>query len=273
MQKKSYFKTHILLNNKYMMIRIFPLKSLCICVIFYLLIITLFFEKSLQTNKSISYTYDNITSFEYYNNFVYTYENKHSTKNELLELKNEYYSAFYCKNDICVRADNQYNNKFIEFPDENGNIKLYIIYTCTYDNIKLKNCFSGSCAVYNDIEYYISYECNSNSECLSNKCFNNYCVYNDEEPIVHCDNIYIQPSLFKKESSYIYCGKVAEDTCKINDECSSKKCNNGYCEMQLEGPSDGDGANFGISISMIGALILFIIIICGFCCCSKKSKK
>jgi len=72
-------------------------------------------------------------------------------------------------------------------PDINGNIKLYISETYSYEYIKLKNplikrCYHNTC---------VSYKCNNDTECSYNKCFNNYCIFNDKVPIVHCDNIYL----------------------------------------------------------------------------------
>jgi len=54
---------------------------------------------------------------------------------------------------------------------------------------------------------------------LSNKCYNNYCLFNNETLIIHCDNIYIKPTLYKKYSSYMHCGKTYGDICNINDDC------------------------------------------------------
>jgi len=186
-------------------------------------------------------------------------------KNELLELKDEYYVAYYCKDDICVKADYEYRKIFIEFPDKNGNIKLYNIYTSINDNAKLNKYSNVTCNIYDNIRYCVSYECTTDSECLSNKCINNYCVFNEETPLVHCDDIYIQPSLFKKRSSYIYCGKAANDICENNDECSFKQCYDGICLQQEKGPSDSESmillGYYYILLKYIGIIVFVIIVI------------
>jgi len=130
-------------------------------------------------------------------------------KDEVLKITNEYYISFFCKNDTCVSVDG-YSDRTIEIPDENGNLIKYISLTFPYDEIKLEkpNCLE---------------KCTTDSQCLSNKCFYNCCVFNDETPIVHCDDIYSRPTLFKERSSYMHCGKAWKDSCKTNDECSSKK--------------------------------------------------
>jgi len=40
----------------------------------------------------------------------------------------------------------------------------------------------------------------TDSQCLSKKCFSYYCVFNGETLVVHCDDIYFLPGLFKKEA-------------------------------------------------------------------------
>jgi len=231
------------------------------------------FQKNLQKNieKETFYTYSNITSLENYYKYVYVYNKSNiKSKNEILKTKNIYYVSYYCRNDTCVSVDNKYNKNFIEFPDEYGNINLYITKTLSYNAIKYNNvstvdtCSSNKC---------ILYSCSANSECLSNKCFNNLCVFNDETPIVHCDDIF-KFSIFGK-SSYMHCGKAYQDTCKNNNECSSKKCSDGFCDMQMKGPSDIDSLSHSISliILFIVIIIIFILlcIIC-FCKCHKSYK-
>jgi len=234
---------------------------------------TQIFQKSFQKsigNRTV-YTYSNITSLENYYHYVYVYnKNNIKSKNEILKNKNVYYVSYYCRNDTCIYVDNTYDKNFIEFPDEYGNINLYITKTLSYNTIKYNNistvasCNSNKCVLYS---------CTANSECLSNKCFNNFCVFNDETPIVHCDDIY-KFSIFGK-SSYMHCGKAYQDTCKNNNECSSKKCLDGFCDMQIEGPSDTDSLSPSISLIIIFIVIIIFIllcIICFICKCHKSYK-
>jgi len=107
------------------------------------------------------------------------------SKEDVLKIKDEYHIRFYCKDDICVHVEREYDNYFIEFPDINGNVTNYIVYTCTYNDIELNYC--NSIKMINGENY--SVECNNDSECLSNKCYKNHCMYNNETPIVHCDDI------------------------------------------------------------------------------------
>jgi len=150
-----------------------------------------------ETNETELYTYNNITTCDEVGEFTYIY--KHSiSKERVLNITDQFYNGYYCKNDICVLTDNSYGKPFIEIPDINGNIKLYISETYSYEFIELKNpptkiCYRNTC---------ISYKFNNDSECLYNKCFNNYCIFNDKAPIVHCDNIYLG-----NHKSYTYCVK------------------------------------------------------------------
>ncbi|KAL6632374.1 hypothetical protein LY90DRAFT_518012 [Neocallimastix californiae] len=78
--------------------------------------------------------------------------------------------------------------------------------------------------------------CTSNSDCLSNKCLKSVCVFNDDNPIVHCDDIYLGGG-----RSYMYCGKPYHDTCKTDNECSSRICfEDNICNLQRKGPSDSE---------------------------------
>ena len=170
-------------------------------------------------------------------------------KNEVLNIHNEFYISFYCKDNICVSTDYSYLDKTIEIPNNKGEMIKYITDTCRYDNI----------------DYCIT-NCTINSECLSNKCYNNKCIFNEENPIIHCDNIYIN-----NKSSYMYCGKAYLDICNNNDECSSKKCHSTekYCLIQTDGPQSGhqnDTNNLDKNIYlfrfiMILITILFLILI------------
>ncbi|KAG4092228.1 hypothetical protein H8356DRAFT_1082390 [Neocallimastix lanati (nom. inval.)] len=183
------------------------------------------------------------------------------TKEEILKMKDNYYTNYYCKNDICVGEIHIYNDNFIDIPDENGNITKYNVGTCTQDYIDTDDC-NGS-------------ECSEDSECLSNKCYKNHCIFYDETPIVHCSNIY-KRRWFLDPTVYMYCGKAPDDTCNEDNECSSKHCANNTCQSQTDGPSDSDGVqSYFEALIIIGVLIIVIIIaiIIGCCCYNKKKYK
>ncbi|ORX83876.1 hypothetical protein BCR32DRAFT_277605 [Anaeromyces robustus] len=128
--------------------------------------------------------------------------------------------AYFCKNDNCTSVYNEgYRDHYVMLPDDNGNIKTYIIYNCE------QSCISK--VDYNET-HYISYKCTNNSDCLYDKCVNNFCTFNDKSSIEYCNNIYKYFSYF--EYSYIHCGKAPGDTCNNNNECSSKKCEKNICE-------------------------------------------
>jgi len=184
------------------------------------------------------------------------------TKDEVLKMKDKFYVSFYCKDDICVYTDCYYRKPYARIPDKEGNYTKYITYTCNYEEIELNDCVYEF--PYNNS--LVSVKCTSDSECLSNKCFKNHCVFDEETPLVHCDNIYSAPTLFRKASSYIYCGKAYGDTCKNNDECSSKLCSSkGICTLQTNGPSDSDYIGPGITLAYISFIFVIAIIIgCGF---------
>jgi len=121
------------------------------------------------------------------------------SKDEVLKFKDKFYVSFYCKDDICVYTDCYYNEPYVRIPDKEGNYTKYITYTCNYEKIELNDCAYG--VPYDNS--LVSVKCTFDSECLSNKCFNNHCVFNEETPIVHCDNIYSGPTLFRKANSYM----------------------------------------------------------------------
>jgi len=232
--------------------------------IIYLLIVLQFLKISSQ--KEIVYTNRNITSLNRYNKYVYIYNNHTSlTKEEVLNIKDNSYISYYCKNDICVEADYEYTKKFIEFPNKEGNINIYIVVTFININDKLINHYNKT---YSN-KTYISINCSNDSDCLSNKCYNNYCIFNEKNPIVHCDDIYTG-----NRKSYMYCGKPAHDICKNNDECSSKICYDGFCGIQYNGPSDSEYTTGAIKVfySFLAIVVIFIILIimCCICFCRKK---
>jgi len=189
--------------------------------------------------------------------------NSYISKEELLEVKNNYYARYYCKDEICTQVVYDYDDYVMEFPDINGNITNYIVYTCTNNDIELDKCKDE----YMIDDMIFSLICNNDSECLSNKCYKNHCMYNNETPIVHCDNIY-SDKWFLGKSSYMYCGKPPGDSCIENDECSSKNCRKNECQFQDDGPSDSDGVKTYIEgLIFFVILIVLVIIAIVICCC------
>lgn len=189
------------------------------------------------------------------------------TKDEVLKLKNAYFVAFYCKDNLCAKTNYEYTDSFVEFPDENGKMKKYITDTCPRNKFKYGMCNGKN-------QFYTN--CTTNSDCLSNKCLKNVCVFNDENPIVHCDDIYLGG-----KKSYMHCGKPYYDTCKTDDECSSEICvdvcsskicddEEKVCNMQYKSPSDSEGA-MGIIYSFYVMIIALFLLIC--CCCYSNCKK
>ncbi|KAG4095489.1 hypothetical protein H8356DRAFT_1427093 [Neocallimastix lanati (nom. inval.)] len=157
---------------------------------------------------------------------------KYLTKDEVLKLKNAVFVAFYCKDNLCAKTKHSYTDFFVEFPDENGRMKKYITETCPRDKIGTKMC---NTEIYYDGNLFYT-NCTSNSDCLSNKCLKSVCVFNDDNPIVHCDDIYLGGG-----RSYMHCGKPYHDTCKTNNECSSRICfEDNTCNLQRKGPSDSE---------------------------------
>ncbi|KAL6611139.1 hypothetical protein LY90DRAFT_517399 [Neocallimastix californiae] len=151
--------------------------------------------------------------------------------------------------------------KFIRFPDDHGNMKTYIIYTCE------KSC--NFTLNYNST-HYVSYKCTKDSECLYNKCVNNYCVFSSTASVEYCSNIYHYLAMF--EYAYIHCGKAPYIPCKNDDECSSKKCGKNSC-------NNVDYKEYSIRISQslqtaeISILLIIISIIWCCCCCYRRKKR
>jgi len=142
-------------------------------------------------------------------------------------------------------------------------MKKYITETCPRDKIGTEMC---NTEIYYDGNIFYT-NCTSNSDCLSNKCLKSVCVFNDENPIVHCDDIYLGGG-----RSYMHCGKPYHDTCKTDDECSSKICfEDNTCNMQYEGPSDSEGGAMGMIYSFYIMIIALILLSC--CCCYSICKK
>ncbi|KAG4086929.1 hypothetical protein H8356DRAFT_1371993 [Neocallimastix lanati (nom. inval.)] len=237
----------------------------------YALFIICFIVKIISTfdlNNKIIYTYENITNYENKEKFIYLYKNsKIITKDDVLGIYDEYFISFYCKNDICAYLDNYYSKPFIEIPDKNGNISLYIIKTFEKnDTVSNSYCDNNVC---------FSYNCTTNTQCLYGKCMNNLCVFDENAPVTHCDDIYTPPGIFKRRSSYMYCGKARYDTCKNDNECSSKRCYEGKCDMQDLGPSDSeDTVNTAITTYAFLLILAFSIFLCCICCfCNNNTKK
>jgi len=210
------------------------------------------------------YTFDNITEYSIgYKKYVNVYdEDKVLQKEKVLKLKNVVNTSYYCKDDICIEVDTQYGKYFIEFPNSNGDITLYNIHICSYDNINIDKCTRGFCE--NDMCLYLT--CNSDIECLSNKCFKNYCVFNENNPVVHCDDIY------NKGKSYMYCGKAHGDTCEVDYDCSSQKCEMEHCRKKMKDQYDEstDDEKILPLIIIISLLIIISIVFFYFIFKTKK---
>jgi len=228
------------------------------------------------------------------------------SKTEVMKRNKFSSKQYYCKkdSDICVFTAKFYEAPYINFPDENGNIKTYIARSCNYDD-DLTKCFDGDEYTTRETNetVFCSYRCTKDSDCLHNKCMftnqkdssqintpsnslykrNNitnssvgYCVFNsNNSPVIHCDDIFKYYLWGYFERSYVHCGKPYDDNCKTGEECSSESCNL-TCSPNVEEPSD-----IGIRTrNIVNAIIIFIgiilIIIC-LCCiglyCSKKYYK
>ena len=173
--------------------------------------------------------------------------------------------SYFCKNDNCVEVGKRgYNTKYISLPDDNGNIKTYIIYTCEQSCISQIN--------YNET-HYISFKCTNNSDRLYNKCVSNFCTFNNESSIEYCNNIYKYFSYF--EYSYIHCGKAPGNTCNNDNECSSKKCEKKICqELETYDKHDININKDLITLIILIIILIFIIISIMYCIryyCNKKS--
>ncbi|KAG4099543.1 hypothetical protein H8356DRAFT_1423580 [Neocallimastix lanati (nom. inval.)] len=187
-----------------------------------------------------------ITLYKYYDDFIYEYNNDTIiNKQDLLNVRNEYPIGYYCKKDICIKADLDY-------------IILYIVQTYSYEYVKLGYYDDKVRKTYIENTTHVIYiTCSQDSVFLSNKCFNNYCVFNEENPFVRCYNIYLN------NSYHIYCGKASFDTCKNNNEYSSKNCStDGLCQMQLNEPQINDSLDSkNFSMMVICRSIMYGIII------------
>jgi hypothetical protein len=187
------------------------------------------------------------------------------SKEDVLKIKDEKYTSFYCKNDICVKTDPLYDDKTVEIPDEHGNVTTYIVDTCNIQAAQNNDC--------------PSMECNTDSDCLSNKCVNKHCVFNNKEPMIHCEDIQGPDFLFIKGELYMHCGKAWGDFCSSNDECSSKRCDDGCLPNTNEYYYSREyRIGYGFIFGVIFACILIFISAMGLtiCCChffTKERKK
>ncbi|KAG4098659.1 hypothetical protein H8356DRAFT_1308180 [Neocallimastix lanati (nom. inval.)] len=103
--------------------------------------------------------------------------------------------------DICVESDYEYSNDYIEILNKNGNITKHNCNTCIpMKKLKLINV-----------------------NMLVVKMIMNVCRINVLTNIV---------------GSYMHCGKPYGDSCKTNDECSSKECESNTCWIRTGGPSN-----------------------------------
>jgi len=238
--------------------------------IYYIYIFNILIIYSYGLNDTIIYTYENITTYNRDEYFFKGYDKNHTlSRNEVLKIKNSINLSYYCKNNICVEVDRDLMPEFIEFPDEKGNIKLYISNSYTYNDLKLNEYLKGICHSYDNknkiCRVAISFTCTSDLQCLTNKCFNNICIFNEENPIDFCADIYSY-FLFYGAHTYMHCGKAIGEMCKTDEECGSNRClKNGECSSPI-GPSESDGA-----IEIFILLLTFNIIFILCCCCCIKN--
>ncbi|OUM58661.1 hypothetical protein PIROE2DRAFT_15994 [Piromyces sp. E2] len=217
----------------------------------YILFYILFYLQSIHgIDLSVNSTY-------FPEGFVYAYDmNKAGKKNDLVP---KYGWNYYCRNDNCVELKNGSNHPpFIEFPDDNGNLKKYIFETCVYEE---PNSFSYCSYNHTDEETSYQLKCYNDSDCFYNKCIGHHCVYSEEEsPATHCDTIYKYFAWF--ERTYINCGKDYEERCEKDSECSSESCSGTEvktCSSYVREPSEGDSASKYAYSCMLIFIIMGII--------------
>jgi len=203
---------------------------------------------------------------------IYRYSNDTAVSKTNINPRN-YGTNYYCRGDDCIKLDNSNHVPYIEFPDENGNVKLYILESCIYDD--------KSKELINYINYYdygdnnVFVKCTKDSDCLYNKCIDNHCVFNEESPIVHCDIIFRYFAIYEK--LYVHCGKTYGEKCEKDNECSSKSCHDvdKKCDSFIETPSDSVQSIIDMETFFCFAAIIIILMViyCIFCCCVKSTKK
>jgi len=212
--------------------------------------------------------------------------------------KTDEYTAFYCRkdSDICVYKGKSPNVRYVNFPNEKGNIKPYIASSCIYKNNKIE-CLDGQ-EFKDDITnktVYCSYRCSKDSDCLHNKCIfinpkdqlqiNNtslvgYCAFNNNSPITQCESIYKSYFFGLFDDFHIHCGKLPYENCTTSEECSSEvcrtstsphKCSLNYYESSKNHASD---SIYNIIAEFIFYICIIIIIcICLCCVCVRHNKK
>jgi len=249
-------------------------KNLFFLIIYIINIINIYsfelIENEINFNITEIYTYDNIT--DYTNNSIHLSQYNESQIMKKTEiLKNNNGLNYLCKDDICTKIDiKNWKLSFVEIPDKNKNIKIYIKKSYTYNKIKshkypnysidhIENCTKEERDNFGFCKYYalISFKCTSDSQCLTNKCIDGYCMFNKENPTEFCTSIYSY-SIFLGSHSYMHCGKATGDICETNEECASINCSKyGHCKSPSKGPSDTDGLR---EIAQLFCLVCMIII-------------
>ncbi|KAG4099664.1 hypothetical protein H8356DRAFT_1337539 [Neocallimastix lanati (nom. inval.)] len=166
-------------------------------------------------------------------------------KKEVLNIKDKLEVSYYCINDNCVEANDYIS--YVEFINNDGNKTKYITYTCTYEKINSKHCvdFLGT---HNTTKYCTI--CKNNNECLSKKCVYNHCMFNDDNPITHCEDIYLG-----HRRAYMHCGKAYGEKCNNDNECSSKVCYENSCQINHKGPSDSEVRVLLYRFSLVSVVI------------------
>jgi len=96
-------------------------------------------------------------------NYIQEYSNNDIPKDTISMDNTNYRYNYYCRDNNCISFINDNSKIYIEFPDENGNIKKYILKTCPYEDIFFQN---KECPKFRKNENsegldYIYYTCNS----------------------------------------------------------------------------------------------------------------
>ncbi|KAL6588336.1 hypothetical protein LY90DRAFT_517736 [Neocallimastix californiae] len=205
-------------------------------------------------------------------NYTYIYENETLTKNEVSHLKDKDHQSYICRNDVCVRIDSFYYEPYIEFPDENGNIRKYILPTTMREDIAMDESDYSLKTNEGDRLYF---KCNTDSDCLSNKCLNYVCIFNEQTSLTGCNSYTPPRSIFGSGRIYMHCGKLEGARCTTDDECSWDSCredmNVSTCRWigfpNFSSRNDQKGVNPVIPI-IVGFIIMIMVISIfnGICC-------
>ena len=67
------------------------------------------------------------------NIYILIIKKKVLKKTDILKSKESLYVSYFCKNDICTQVNTDFLKKFVEIPDEKGNIKRYISESYSYN--------------------------------------------------------------------------------------------------------------------------------------------